>query len=34
MFASGFSETSVDDKSDQGKTLQDKIVKAAGQMPI
>ena len=33
-FASGFSETSVDDKSDQGKTLQDKIVKAAGQMPI
>jgi len=33
-FASGFSETSVDDKSEQGKTLQDKIVKAARQMPI
>ena len=32
--ASGFSETSVDDKSDQGKILQDKIVKAAGQMLI
>ena len=33
-FASGFSETSVDDKSDHGKTLQHRIVKAAGQMPI
>jgi len=33
-FASGFSETSVDDKSQHGKTLQDKIKKAAGQMPV
>ena len=33
-FASGFSETSVDDKSDHGKTLQHRIVKAARQMPI
>ena len=33
-FASGFSETSVDDKSEHGKTLQDKIKKAAGQMPV
>ncbi len=33
-FASGFSEPSVDDKSDQGKTLQHRMVKAAGEMPI
>ena len=33
-FASGFSETEVDDKSEYGKTLQHRIVKAAGQMPI
>ncbi|MFL2801002.1 MAG: acetate--CoA ligase family protein [Paracoccaceae bacterium] len=33
-FASGFSETSVDDKSQHGKTLQDKIIAAAGQLPV
>ena len=33
-FASGFSETSVDDKSQHGKTLQDKIITAAGQLPV
>ena len=33
-FASGFSETSVDDKAQHGKTLQDKIIVAAGQMPV
>ena len=33
-FASGFSETSVDDKSQYGKTLQNKILVATGQMPV
>ncbi len=33
-FASGFSETSVDDKSQHGKTLQDKIIAAARQLPV
>ena len=33
-FASGFSETSADDKSQHGKRLQDKIIEAAGQLPV
>ena len=33
-FASGFSETLIDDKSRYGKTLQDKMIAAAGRMPV